>query len=172
MSAIPTDVKWQSIPTAADFPHEPSHRIAEVRQQQGLSLRSIARQTGVDIRRLREEESGAHDLRLSELLRWQRVLGVPIADLLVDPGMPLSSPIMHRARLVRIMKTAKALEEQARGASTKRLAGTVIELLVEIMPELEEIGPWHSVGQRRSLGEYGRAAERLLSEESLYREWS
>ncbi len=108
MSAIPTEVKWHSIPPSRDFPQDQLHRVAEVRQQQGLSLRSIARQTGIDVRRLREEESGEHDLRVSELLRWQRVLGVPIADLLVDPGMPLSSPILHRARLVRVMKTAKA----------------------------------------------------------------
>jgi len=148
------------------------HRVAEVRQQQGLSLRSAARQMGKDVRQLRTEEGKETDLRLSELYRWQSVLGVPIADLLVDPGTPLSPPVMNRAKLVRVMKTVKALAETAKSLGTQRLVETLSSQLVEIMPELEEVGPWHSVGQRRSLEEYGRAAERLLSEESLYREWN
>jgi hypothetical protein len=76
---------------------------------------------------------------------------------------------MERARLVRIMKTVKALVESNASASVTRLAQTLVQQLVEIMPELAEVGPWHSVGQRRSLDEYGRAAERLLSEDSLMR---
>ena len=47
----------------------------------------------------------------------------------------------------------------------RRAAGQVIpdaEVIAqhpELMPELQDVGPWHSVGQRRSLNEYGRAAE-------------
>ena len=76
---------------------------------------------------------------------------------------------MDRARLVRIMKTVKAIGESAKAEGTKRMAKMLETQLVEIMPELKDVGPWHSVGQRRSLEEYGRAAERLLSEDSLYR---
>ncbi len=147
------------------------HRVAQVRQQQGLSLRSAARQMGTDVRKLRVQEAEVTDLKLSELYEWQRVLGVPIAELLVDPGNPLSESVLARARLVRIMKTVKALAENATTPSIQRLAETLTNQLVEIMPELQEVGPWHSVGQRRSLDEYGRAAERLISEESLRAEW-
>ena len=143
------------------------HRVAEVRQQQGLSMRSAARQMGVDVRKLRVQEEEATDLKLSELYDWQRVLGVPIAELLVDPGNPLSESVLARARLVRIMKTVKALAENAKTPAIQRLAETLTNQLIEIMPELEEVGPWHSVGQRRSLEEYGRAAERLVCEDSL-----
>lgn len=145
------------------------HRLAEVRRQQGLSLRSAARQMSVDVRTLRSEETETADLKLSDLYRWQNVLGVPITELLVDPETPLSRPVMDRARLVRIMKTVKAISETAQTDGTKRMAEMLATQLVEIMPELSEVGAWHSVGQRRSLEEYGRAAERLLSEEALYR---
>jgi hypothetical protein len=30
--------------------------------------------------------------------------------------------------------------------------------LVEIMPELRDVNPWHTVGQRRTLDELGRIA--------------
>jgi hypothetical protein len=36
--------------------------------------------------------------------------------------------------------------------------------LVELMPELKDVAAWHSVGQRRSPDELGRAAERVLPE--------
>ena len=40
-----------------------------------------------------------------------------------------------------------------------RLAQTLINQLLELMPELEHVTPWHSVGQRRSKDEMGRIAE-------------
>ena len=49
----------------------------------------------------------------------------------------------------------------------KRMAEMLVGQLVEIMPELEDVSPWHDYGQRRSLDEYGRAAERCISEEFL-----
>jgi hypothetical protein len=32
------------------------------------------------------------------------------------------------------------------------------------MPELKDVSPWHSVGQRRSLDELGRIAEQPFSD--------
>ena len=145
------------------------HRVATVRQQQGVSLRSAARQLGTDVRQLRQQEGENTDLRLSQLLEWQRVLEVPMVDLLVEPGTPLSRPVMERARLVRLMKTVMAIREHETSAQVRRLAQTMIDQLVEIMPELKDVGPWHSVGQRRSLDEYGIAAERSISEDFFHR---
>ena len=76
------------------------HRIASVREQQGVSLRAVSRQMGTEIRRLREQEDEAADLRLSDLYRWQEVLDVPVEELLVEPGTSLSQPVMERARLL------------------------------------------------------------------------
>jgi hypothetical protein len=88
---------------------------------------------------------------------------------LVDPGAPLSRPVYERAQLLRLMKTVMAISEQSDSEVIGRLAETMINQLVEIMPELKDVGPWHSVGQRRGLDEYGRAAERCISEEYFYR---
>lgn len=160
-----------SQPNSVDEPScSELHRIEEVRKRQGLSLRSASRQMSVDVRVLREQEQPESDLRLSELMRWQGVLGVPASELLSEPEATLSEPIMRRAQLVRVMKTVKALAEVAENKSVERLAETLAVQLTEIMPELENVGPWHSVGQRRSLDEFGRAADRLLSEDLLYRE--
>lgn len=144
-------------------PHKRLHRIADVRRQQGISLRSVARQMNQEIREVKLQEDEVCDLRLSDLYRWQEALEVPIADLLVDDEAPLSAPVMERARLVKLMKTAAALREKADSPSLKRMAETLMQQLVEIMPELEGISPWHAVGQRRTLDEVGKAVERGLS---------
>lgn len=144
-------------------PRKPLHRIAEVRRQQGISLRSVARQMNQDVREVKLQEDEGCDLRLSELYRWQQALEVPVSDLLVDDDAPLSAPVMERARMVKLMKTAAALHEKAESASLKRMTETLIEQLVEIMPELKGVSPWHAVGQRRTLDEVGKAVERGLS---------
>lgn len=149
--------------------NQPLHRVARVRLEQGLSLRSVSRQSGIDVRELRCQEEETTDMRLSELHGWQRILDVPIGDLLVDPGSPLSRPVLERARLVRLMKTVMAIAQQASSTSIQRLAQTMVDQLVEIMPELDQVSAWNSVGQRRSLSEYGIAAERCVSEDVFLR---
>jgi transcriptional regulator with XRE-family HTH domain len=144
------------------------HRIAEVREQQGVSLRAVSRQMGTEIRRLRKEEDETSDLRLSDLYRWQEALDVPVSELLVEPGTSLSQPVMERARLLRLMKTAQSILENSRAPGIRRMAQVMVDQLVEMMPELEDVGGWHTVGQRRRLDEYGRVVERCISEETLY----
>jgi transcriptional regulator with XRE-family HTH domain len=144
---------------------QPLHRIATVRQQQGVSLRTAARQMRKDMPTVRQQENETADLRLSELRAWQAVLQVPLSDLLEDPGAALSRPVLDRARLVRLMKTAASMSELAESKRLQRLATMLIEQLIEIMPELREISAWHTVGQRRSLDEMGRAAERCISDD-------
>lgn len=135
------------------------NRIQEVRRREGMSLRSAARHLGYDMRRVRDQEQPGSDLKISELQRWQKALDVPIAELLVESEEALSGPVLERARMVRLMKTAAAIKERASSNAVSRLAQMLIEQLLELMPELKDVGPWHSVGQRRSLAEFGRAAE-------------
>lgn len=144
------------------------HRIATVRHQQGMSLRSVSRQMGRTMSTVRLQEDETQDLRLSDLRRWQKVLGVPLQDLLVDESPQLSRPVMERARMVRLMKTAQALNESVEDEGHKRLATMLVEQLVEVMPELEDVSAWHSVGQRRSLDEYGRIVERRINDEYFH----
>ena len=147
---------------------EPLHRIASVRKQQGISLRCVARQLDKEVSQVRAEEQETSDLHLSELYAWQSVLDVPISDLLMDPETPLSRPVLERARLVRLMKTAAAIHEEAKSVGVRRLAERLVDQLIEIMPELEEVGAWHAVGQRRSLDEYGRVFELRISEDTFF----
>ncbi len=152
------------------------HRVARVRERQGVSLRSAARQMGVEIRELRRQERESTDLSLSDLYRWQQVLGVPVSELLEEDGSPLSCPIKERANLVRIMKTVKTLQEKAsRGGGGQEqsaicnLTETLVGQLLELMPELADVTSWHSVGKRRSLDEFGKAAQRMISEDMFLR---
>jgi transcriptional regulator with XRE-family HTH domain len=143
------------------------HRIHEVRVQQGVSLRTAARHLETDIRTARNQEEESNDLRLSELYKWQKVLDVPVTELLTESEDPLSRPVLERARMVRIMKTAQALLEKAPTPPVKRMAQMLVEQLTEVMPELASVSPWHSVGQRRSLEDLGRVAEHTISIDSL-----
>lgn len=143
-------------------------RVAEVRREQGISLRSVSRQMGKTVSSVRAEEDESNDMSISQLMQWQAVLGVPLQDLLVEPSPTLSQPILERARLVRVMKTAAAIQETtAPSSGPSRLATMLVQQLVEIMPELENVSAWHSVGQRRSLDEYGRIVERRISDDLL-----
>ncbi|GAB6165017.1 hypothetical protein JCM19992_10170 [Thermostilla marina] len=139
------------------------HRLAKVRELQGVSIRTMSRRMGVDARTVRREEDPENDIPLSVLYRWQKALGVPLIELLEETDEPLSAPVLKRARMVRLMKTAMAILEQSRQPGVQRLAQNLVQQLVEMMPELEGVGPWHSVGQRRSQKELGRAALRRFS---------
>jgi len=97
------------------------------------------------------------------------VLEVPIADLLVEGEGQLSGPVLARSRMVKLMKTAAAIREQAAGGAIAKLADMLIKQILEIMPELEDVTPWHAVGQRRTLTELGRTACQTISEDALRR---
>jgi transcriptional regulator with XRE-family HTH domain len=167
---MPTDVIATSHSEHEESPSPEGalHRIRTVRLQQGTSLRSVARQSGVDIRQLRLQEQESTDLRVSDLHKWQRALDVPLEELLVEPESALSRPVMERARLVRLMKTATAIRERAESAGIQRMAQMLCEQLVDMMPELRDVSPWHEYGQRRSLDEYGRIVTQTISDDLFH----
>jgi transcriptional regulator with XRE-family HTH domain len=135
------------------------HRIRTIRQQQGITLRCAARRLNLSIDQVKAQEAEMADMLLTMLYRWQEVLGVPVADLLVDEGNPLSEPVLKRAQLVRVMKTAAAIFAHVESEPVQRLAQMLVDQLIEIMPELKEVSPWHAVGQRRTREDVGRVAE-------------
>ena len=147
----------------------PLHRIAEVRQRQGVTLRNVARRLGMSLPVVRRQEQPDCDLRLSDLQRWQEVLEVPVAELLVEGEGQLSGPVLERSRMVKLMKTAAAIRERTDGEPVGRLVGMLIDQILEIMPELADVTPWHTVGQRRTLDDVGRTGRMLVSEEIFRR---
>ena len=147
--------------------HSPKNRVRQVREQQGVSLRTAARRMNTDIRSVRAMEEECADLRISQLKLWQEVLEVPLIDLLAESGGPLSRPVMERAKLLRIMKTAVSIAENSSEEPIQRFAQMLREQLVDLMPELEDVPGWHSIGQRRGLDEMGRIAENPVMDNHL-----
>ncbi|MBN2578749.1 MAG: helix-turn-helix transcriptional regulator [Pirellulales bacterium] len=141
----------------------PLHRLAQVRRQQGVSRRTIARRLNIDAAAIRQQELETSDMTLSQLYRWQTVLDVPISELLVEADEAISPPLLLRAQLVRLMKSALAIKGNVKQESVRRMVQTIIDQLLDMMPELSGVGPWHAVGKRRRLDELGVAAERRLS---------
>jgi transcriptional regulator with XRE-family HTH domain len=143
----------------------PLHRLGEARRREDVSRRTVARHLGITVEDVERQECKTTDLPLSVLHKWAKVLGLPMTELVEEPDDSLSTPLFNRANLVRVMKTAMAIREQTRDPRTKRLGQTMVDQLMEIMPELRDVSAWHAVGKRRRLDELGIAAKRGLSEE-------
>ncbi len=126
------------------------HRLAEVRKREGISRRTVARRLKTTVSAVKAMEESP-DLLLSQLYAWQKALRVPIGELLGESDEGLAGPVLKRARMVRLMKTASAIFHWSRQKSIRRLAQMLMEQLVEMMPELAEVGPWPMRGRRRPL---------------------
>ena len=145
------------------------HRIGHVRRQQGVTLRNVARRLGIAMAVVRRQEQADCDLRLSDLHRWQQVLEVPVAELLVEGEGQLSGPVLERSRMVKLMKTAAAIRERCQGTPAGRMVDMLVDQILEIMPELADVTPWHTVGQRRTLDDVGRTGRMTVAEEIFRR---
>ncbi len=143
----------------ADF-SRPLHRLAEVRKAQGVSIANMARRLNRSAVEIREQEKPDSDMLLSQLYQWREILDVPVSELLISPEETLDDPIRSRASLVRVMKTVRSILETTHEKQTKRMAQTLFDQLVEIMPELSEISAWPTVGQSREFKDYGQAIYR------------
>lgn len=165
--SAPNSAKTVGPAKSADGTPKPEpalHRVREVRAQQGLSLRTVSRRTGIEVKELRRQEEPTTDLTLSELRRWQKALEVPLVDLLEDESQLLSRPVNERAKMVRIMKTVVSLSEAcSSNLRTARLATMLREQLLELMPELAEIGGWPQCGSRRGADVMGRIFHQPIS---------
>jgi hypothetical protein len=71
--------------------------------------------------------------------------------------------------MVKLMKTAAAIRERTTGTPIGQVVTMLIEQILEIMPELEDVTPWHTVGQRRTLDDIGRTAQQMLPEDVFRR---
>lgn len=142
--------------------HNIMHRIREVRENEGITIGAMARRMKRTVSELKRQECEDADLRLSEIYRWQSALKVPLMELLAEPGYGVSAEIRHRAGLTRVAKTARSLLRSSRTPATQRLAESLVEQLVEIMPELEEQGAWPDRGVPKAATELGRVAEQVV----------
>ena len=127
----------------------PLHRIAEVRRQQGISKRTAAKRMGTSISQICSREQPHVDMMLSELHRWEQALEVPVSELLVgSDDDPLQHRVVSRARLIKVMKTARALMATD-DVRVERLAMMLEEQLCELMPELAGVRAWKTTEEQR-----------------------
>ena len=141
------------------------HRLAAVRRSQGVSRRTLARRMNLEPAEVRRQEDQHSDLPLSVLYQWQKALDVPLAELLVESDCELSRPLRQRAQLVRLMKTALSLLEETADGPPRRVAESLVEGLIEVMPELRDVTAWNAVGKRRRATDLGITALRRISDD-------
>jgi transcriptional regulator with XRE-family HTH domain len=151
---------------ANDARHAPPlHRIAEVMQEEDVSLRTAARRFNMSQAEVSAELNGTTDLTLSALHRWQTLLNVPVADLLREPDQTLSPHVKFRTGLMKAMRTVRSIQEHMESEPIQILAKQLARQLTELMPELTHTSGWPVVGQRRTLDELGVIAQRQYSDE-------
>ena len=138
------------------------NRVAQVREQQGISQRTMARRLHIDLKSYQALERPETDLRISQLTALQAALDVPMVDLL-EETQALSRPVAERAKMIKVMKTAAALRETPSNARVERMVQTLCGQLVDLMPELAEVSSWPQYGSRRGSSAIGKALAQQIS---------
>jgi hypothetical protein len=142
--------------------------IAEVIEREHLSPRSLAQRLDMTVSEVLASAMPTNDLTLSELYRWQVVLQVPIAELLVELDMKLSAPVHFRCQLLKAMRTVRSIQESAKEKPIQVMALRLAKQLLEMMPELKHVSAWPSVGQRRTLNDFGAITERMVPDQLFH----
>ena len=147
----------------------PLHFIASTLRKQNATLAGCARRLGLTPSEAAEQIRPDSDLSLSQLYAWRAVLDVPTSELLpLEDVVP--DPIRNRALLLRTMKTARQLQDLSRGTRLEPAVASLVDQLIELMPELAEVPAWPSVGQSRAPREFGGATRRVDGEFSRFLE--
>lgn len=136
------------------------HRLGEVRQSQGISVSTLARRLEMEPEQVRAAEDAQVDMLLSELYRWRDALDVPVSELVIEPEDLPNNPIRNRGLLLRIMKTVRSILDNAHEKKILLLAQTLSDQLIDLMPELQDVSPWPTIGQAREFKDYGQAVFR------------
>ena len=139
------------------------HRLADAMQCEGVSPRAMALRLGIPLGELNRRMHPGFDPTLSEIYDWGAALGVPIGDLLDEPNESLSESVRRRAELIRVMRTVETLHQKFADSPQQLLTRQLKDDLIEMMPELAHVSTWPSVGQRRTMDEYGALAEHPIA---------
>ncbi len=145
---------------------QPLHRLATVRKNERISRRTMARRLHTSIKDVRSQEEESKDLPLSTLYQWAAVLNIPVTELLIESDESLSPPVMKRAQVLQLMKTARAILERG-SLPVRRMTEMLIDQLTEIMPELKDVTPWPAAGGGRGGIDLRRLAEWIAPQTML-----
>ncbi|MBQ6159009.1 MAG: helix-turn-helix transcriptional regulator [Thermoguttaceae bacterium] len=141
------------------------HQIAQVRESQGMSIQNCARKLGIPLQEAREQEKPTSDLTISQLIAWKEVLDVPLSELVGPFEDELQNPIRNRAKLLKVMKSAKYIHQHTRESRIRTMAENQIDQILEIVPEFETVSPWPEVGQSHEARQPGVAVSRRFDPE-------
>jgi hypothetical protein len=155
------------LPVALQRPGPSLHRIGTVRRLERISRSRVARNLDCEVAQIKYQEQPTSDILLSQLYAWQKVLEVPAVELLVEPSDSLAPYVSERAQMTRLMKTVALILEMVQQESIRKMAQDISSRLVNMMPELQHVRHWNTVGERRRRDDLGVAAERSFSGDIL-----
>lgn len=150
-------------------PKRPLHRLAAVREAKGLSQCEMAQRLKLSVDQVKLQEQETSDLRLSVVSQWARALGVPLTVLLAEAGAEVAFTQIKPDQALQLMELVKGIRRAARRPAVQRMAQTLVEQLLEIAPELEDLGPARASGFQRT-DRPERPRQRPLSE-NLFIDW-
>lgn len=152
---------------ASENSARPLHFIAATLRKQNATLAGCARRLGISLSEAAAQIRPDADLTLSQLDAWRAVLDVPTSELLPLENV-VPDPIRNRALLLRTMKTARQLQDLSRGTRLEAAVASLVDQLIELMPELSEVPAWPSVGQSRAPRDVGSATRRVDADFSRF----
>ena len=141
------------------------HQIEQVRINQEMSIQTCARKLGISVQEARRQERPTTDLTISQLMAWKEVLDVPLSELVGPFEDELQNPIRNRAKLLKVMKSAKYIHQHTRESRIRTMAENQIDQILEIVPEFETVSPWPEVGQSHEARQPGVAVSRRFDPE-------
>lgn len=103
-------------------------QLEALRRQRGWSLRDLAERSDLALTTVHQVETGRTSAGLGTLRALADALGVPLAALLAEPGLP--APVVHLAAGERpaLALSGGRLERLASGLPSQRLRGLVLTL--------------------------------------------
>jgi transcriptional regulator with XRE-family HTH domain len=143
---------------------QPLHRLKAVRRQQNLSRHVVASRLGITVEEVQRQENEDCDIPLSTLYAWERALRVPAAELLVGADEKEPCSVAMRSLLLRLMKTVQMISERTKQNSIRWMSETMASQLIEVMPELANVGAWTVGDKPRGPRDLGAAARRGLAD--------
>jgi transcriptional regulator with XRE-family HTH domain len=138
------------------------HRVRAARKARRLSLSEVAKHLALPPEEAERQEQPTSDLPLSTLYRWQKLLKVPVTELLVDGTGSLGLPSVKSERLAGALQVALAILAQTKQPGIRRMAHTLVDQLVELSPDLKQVADAHTAGQAHRFDEQGRAQKGAL----------
>lgn len=125
------------------------HYLKEAFQAQGMSLAYCARKMGISVEEALRQMDPDYNLTLSQMFAWSEALDVPLPELLPFDSRT-SDPIRNRGLLLRIVKTARTIQNLSHNTPVQYAAQTLVDQLIELIPEYASVEPWPTVGKSRA----------------------